>query len=93
MATLSDDSCRMLPDAHAWEVVRAPEVMNVPEVDAVQMEIAVIVSDVPPLVHWGLEVVMVMVPAEEVPNATKTRVALPTLMEVVPAEPGAAVCS
>jgi hypothetical protein len=93
MATLSDDSCRMLPEAHAWEVVRAPEVMNVPEVDAVQIEIAVIVSDVPPFVHCGLEVVIVIVPDDEVPNVTETRVEEPAEMLVVPAVPGAAVCS
>lgn len=93
METLSDDSCRMLPDAHAWLEVSAPEAMNVPELEADQMEIAVIVSLVPPFVHCGLEVVMVVVPADAAPNATSTRVAEPTLMLVVPAVPGAAVCS
>lgn len=93
MLTLSEESCRMFPDAQAWLEVSAPEVRNVPAVEADQMLIAVIVSDVPPLVHCGLEVVMVMVPDDEVPKATKTRVVLPTLMEVVPAVPGAAVCN
>lgn len=88
-----DDSCRMLPDAHACEVVREPEVRNVPAVLADQMEIAVMVSEVPPLVHCGLEVVIVTTPEEAVPNATRTRVVLPTLILVVPAVPGAAVCN
>jgi hypothetical protein len=91
MVTLKEDSCRMFPDAHAWEVVSCPETRNVPAVDAVQMEIAVIVSDVPPLVHCGLEVVMVFTPAEGVPNVTDTRVVEPTETPVVPAVPGAAV--
>ena len=93
MVTLSEDSCRMLPDAHACEVVSCPEHRNVPDVDAVQMEIAVIVSDVPPFVHCGLEVVMVVTPDDAEPNATKTRVVEPTEMLVVPADPGAAVCN
>lgn len=91
MLTDSDDNCRMLPDAHACELVNEPEAMNVPAEDADQMEIAVIVSDVPPLVHCGVPE-MEIVPDEEVPNVTDWRVALPTDAEVVPAAPGAAVC-
>lgn len=91
MVTDSDDSCRMFPEAHAWEVVSAPEVRNVPDVEADQMLIAVMVSEVPPLVHCGLEVVMVTTPLEAVPKVIDTRVVLPTETEVVPAVPGAAV--
>ena len=82
----------MLPEAHACEVVSCPEVMNVPLLLADQMEIAVIVSDVPPLVHCGLLVVIVVVPADAEPNATKTRVDEPADALLVPADPGSPVC-
>src|ERR1700722_16793370 len=90
MEMLTEESCRMLPEAHAWEVVSCPEQMNVPAVEAVQNETAVIVSEVPPLVHCGVPDT-VTVPADAVPNVTDTRLEDPADAAVVPAEPGSAV--
>lgn len=90
IATLKEDSCRMLPLAHACDVVSGPDARKVPAVTVDQMEMSVMVSDVPPLVHCGVPV-MAMEPAEAVPNVTDWRVDDPAETAVVPAAPGAAV--
>jgi hypothetical protein len=41
----------VLPDTHAWDAVRAADHRKLPDVDASQQEMWVIVSDVPPFVH------------------------------------------
>jgi hypothetical protein len=82
----------MLPDAHACDVVSCPAHRWVPDVDADQIEMAVMVSDVPPLVHWGSEP-MEAAPPEALPNVTDCRAVEPAETLAVPALPGSPVCS
>jgi hypothetical protein len=90
MLTLREESCRMFPDAHACDEVRVPDARNVPAVTALQMEMSVMVSEVPPFVHCGVPP-MEMEPLEAVPKVTDCRVFEPAETAVVPAAPGAAV--
>lgn len=80
----------MLPLAQAWDEVRVPEQRKVPAVTADQMEMSVMVSDVPPLVHCGVPE-MATEPLEAVPKVADCRVVDPTEVAVVPAVPGSAV--
>jgi hypothetical protein len=75
---------------HACDAVSAHDSRNVPADDAVQIEMWVIVSDVPPLVQAD-NVDNVIDPADAAFHATAFRVALPTDTAVVPAAPGSAV--
>ena len=53
METLNEESCKVSPDAQAFDAERAQENKNVPLVAADQIEISVIVSVVPLFVHVG----------------------------------------
>ncbi|MGQ4343575.1 hypothetical protein ACN6LG_003966 [Streptomyces sp. SAS_275] len=80
------------PDDHAFDELSATENRNVPLVDAVQTEMSVIVSEVPPFVHDGFVPVSASAdPDEEAANVKTLRVVDPALIAVVPAAPGLAV--
>lgn len=92
MDTLSDVNCRVSPEAHAFDDDRAAENRNVPDVDADHTEMSVMVSEVPPFVQVGW-VDKLIDPDDAVPNVAEARVVEPAEIDVVPAEPGAAVCN
>ena len=92
MDTLSDVNCRVSPEAHAFDDDRAAENRNVPDVDADHTVMSVMVSEVPPLVQVGC-VDRLIEPEDAVPNVAEDRVVEPADVEVVPADPGAAVCN
>ncbi|MEU3613499.1 hypothetical protein ABZ725_14445 [Streptomyces sp. NPDC006872] len=81
-------------DDHAFDADRATENRNVPELDAVQIERWVIVSEVPPFVHDGFVPVSASAdPDDDAANVNTDLLDDPALMAVVPAAPGFAVWS
>ncbi len=49
--TVADVNVKVSPEAHAWLEPIAADHRNVPDVDALQNDTSVNVSDVPPFVH------------------------------------------
>lgn len=88
--TVSDVSCIVSADAHAFDVVTVPENKNVPLLDADHAEMSVIVSDVPPFVQDGVPDI-VTTPDDADPNVALERPVEPTETLAVPADPGAPV--
>jgi len=88
------DSVNVSADAHAFDAVSATVNRSVPDVDAVQIEIWVSVSDVPPFVHADGAVPRDSDdPDEELEKMNEFRVVEPTDTLEVPAAPGSPVCS
>jgi hypothetical protein len=67
--------------------------LNVPAVEALQIEMCESVSDVPPLVQVDAIDVIAFDPAEAAAIVACTRAVDPTEPAVAPADPGSAVCS
>jgi len=89
MLMLSEESWSVSPEAHALLALKAAENKKVPPEAADHTLMSVMVSLVPPLVQLGV-LLMAMEPAEA-EKVVDTRVVEPAEMDVVPAEPGAAV--
>jgi len=90
MLMLSDESWSVSPEAHALLALKAAENKKVPPEAADHTLMSLMVSLVPPLVQLGV-LLMAMEPAEAAEKVVDTRVVEPAEMDVVPAEPGAAV--
>ena len=93
MATENDVSVNVFVFTHAWEAVRAADALNVPAVEAVQIEMWLIVSEVPPFVHGPAVPVIAFDPPDADAIVACLRDVSPAAAFDVAAEPGSPVWS
>lgn len=93
MAMLSDVKVKVFVFTHACEEVRAADALNVPAVDAVQIEMCVSVSVVDTFVQGPAVPVIAFDPPDAEAIVAAFRDVSPAAAAVVPAEPGSAVWS
>jgi hypothetical protein len=88
---VSEVSVNVFVDAHAWDDERAADALNVPAVDADQIEMCDSVSDVPPLVQGPTDALDAFDPPAAAAMVACLRVVSPAAAAVAPAAPGSAV--